>query len=709
MSKTGAKVSRPHHKDWEQELNNAGYFCTKEFGNSVKVSLGTKPIGGAFLFGPAGTGKSFLPEKVAEVLNATYYFYQCFPGTREDDLISKILPSEETISGIKNNPGVLKQAVDDTHKKKPVVLVLDEWDKTRPSADSFLLDFLQNGRLNLNDITGTAKMDNLYIFITMNDERDLSEPLLRRLPKIDFKPLPLKLVARALKISHPKSNHLEPALILYQRCVDAYLSKPCTIQELRQLLDAIDVLGQNANWDDLVYQFVTKTVENHNKLARGKGGAKKEDIRMLLDAGNYDAEHIKEYSKDIEEDKKEDARSGMPKLARDIMGFDPSFVYKKDIDKKDTYGIIKHTDDNYDALVHAVNEDPHEDPAVIGKSGQVVCEGGFLSFKKQVDITDIHSIDEFWGTPGEISFREPHATINDVKHLTHMKIVKYSKGEVISKHTDGKIDLRWTPKNGAEIIVDLEAYDVFRSIFGEVDDPKPEKTWIAEPYEYVALINAGQKPGESVAGLPYDKFGVMYQRRFSKEFKKSKEKKIKDMMKDYVIFEEEFDFWTSENCDSLYREDIPLWDDFLQEGGLKSYLTDGRRYYEFENIIFWFEETCNDAFGMKITGKFKKQLLRYIKAWLPSDEKMTFSLDSTLGIDYFIEKHGFSVTNDKYAVGTYNDIDMVVSPEVDFGTVTIYMEMPDGWDYADLEKLIKHTTELHELGVKKELNIEMEA
>ena len=60
--------------------------------------------------------------------------------------------------------------------QRPVILVLDEWDKTRPSADSFLLDFLQTGRVNFSGRVYTADLARLMVFLTFNVERELSEP-----------------------------------------------------------------------------------------------------------------------------------------------------------------------------------------------------------------------------------------------------------------------------------------------------------------------------------------------------------------------------------------------------------------------------------------------------------------------------------------------------------------------------------------------------
>ena len=64
-------------------LNEEGYLCDEKLASAVEACLSTRPTAGAFLFGPAGSGKTFLPESLAKVLGRELIFYQCFPGSRE--------------------------------------------------------------------------------------------------------------------------------------------------------------------------------------------------------------------------------------------------------------------------------------------------------------------------------------------------------------------------------------------------------------------------------------------------------------------------------------------------------------------------------------------------------------------------------------------------------------------------------------------------
>jgi MoxR-like ATPase len=184
-------------------LNKEGYVITPEKALSVELALHTtKPVAGAFLKGNAGSGKTSLVEVLGRGLGREVFFYQCFPGTREEDLLIKLIPDEKKKSGIRLARGVVMEAAM-ASMTRPVFLMLDEWDKTRPSADSFLLDFLQSGRINFAGQSCTAKLENIVVWVALNEEREVSEPLLRRLPVINFEPLPASLVRQALNLSHP--------------------------------------------------------------------------------------------------------------------------------------------------------------------------------------------------------------------------------------------------------------------------------------------------------------------------------------------------------------------------------------------------------------------------------------------------------------------------------------------------------------------------
>ena len=160
---------------FKSALHNNGYLCTDTFSNEVYCALKKKPMSITMLIGQAGTGKSFLPETLGKVLGCNVYVKQAYQGMDWDEFVRKHIPDENAKSGIKSIDAEILRAVKES-KDKRVILLLDEWDKTRVSSDSYFLDFLQTGRISVSGKVYQANQDNLIIFFTSNDERDVSEP-----------------------------------------------------------------------------------------------------------------------------------------------------------------------------------------------------------------------------------------------------------------------------------------------------------------------------------------------------------------------------------------------------------------------------------------------------------------------------------------------------------------------------------------------------
>ena len=54
-------------------MQSKGYICSPLFVTQVASGLNSKPTRGVMLHGPAGVGKSFLPEVLAEVLDVKMF------------------------------------------------------------------------------------------------------------------------------------------------------------------------------------------------------------------------------------------------------------------------------------------------------------------------------------------------------------------------------------------------------------------------------------------------------------------------------------------------------------------------------------------------------------------------------------------------------------------------------------------------------------
>ena len=442
-------------------INALGYICEAPFTVRVFAALTTRPQAGAFLFGPAGTGKTSLPERLAELIGAELVFQQCFPGTREEDLMVRMVPCDDSPSGIRAIDGPIPETFQLLSAgDKPVVLVLDEWDKTRPSADAFLLDLLQSGRVRFGDrrfVLSPEQRQRLTIFITMNDERDLSEPLLRRLPKIDFPLLPSLTVRTALNLSHPSHALIEPCITLYRRCMAAKLPKPCTLQELRQLIDAADTLGRYADWDSLVYQFVTKTPEQHDMLASS------ESLPLPNEENNNGASgkilDAKAYGFALLPERKRQRAPLMPSLG-EARGIDLPKGFEASPDTAKATAVMVVTENAYDAMIDWAGP-AGADPAQIGSAGRIT--GGLLVVERVFLLRQHQDLTRFWGEQGEVALHTLDATHQDILSLraSGWHVIQYSMDRLVARHD--RLELSWNLGEGAELIVPLDAKEEFET------------------------------------------------------------------------------------------------------------------------------------------------------------------------------------------------------------------------------------------------------
>jgi MoxR-like ATPase len=263
QSKRGA--TNQDSKTLYEFLQENGFYVDHTTADLLeKITSNTKKA--IMLRGPAGVGKTQLSYYVAKWWGADYVYFQCTYGVDEDALLYKYIPSEATKSGIKIALGPVPRALMMSQKKK-VVLVLDEFDKTRPSADALLLDVLQNTRVSLylddNETIITGNPDNLIIILTSNDMREFSEPLLRRLIVITLNPLPTSVVYEMLKKQF-KENIALLLTQVYEDTLKAGLRKPATIQELVQLGEVLES-GVNAQLQDLIRMFIVKYDDDWGK------------------------------------------------------------------------------------------------------------------------------------------------------------------------------------------------------------------------------------------------------------------------------------------------------------------------------------------------------------------------------------------------------------------------------------------------------------
>jgi len=139
--------------------------------------------------GPAGVGKTALAGAIAGALGTEMIRLQCYPGLDESKTLYEwnyqkqllqvqMQGSEADIFG----PEFMleRPLLKSFRSSRPVVLLVDEIDKSEEELESFLLEALADFQVSIPEVGTVTANHRPYVVITSNRMRELSDALKRR-------------------------------------------------------------------------------------------------------------------------------------------------------------------------------------------------------------------------------------------------------------------------------------------------------------------------------------------------------------------------------------------------------------------------------------------------------------------------------------------------------------------------------------------------
>ena len=288
----------------QQRLRDCSYICSSNV--AMVVYLATQLQKPVLVEGPAGVGKTELGKAVARALGFPLIRLQCYEGLDEAkalyeweyskqllytqmlrDKIGEVIAGAKTLRAAAERIGeqddvffserfiVPRPLMRAITADEPLLLLIDEVDKSDPEFEAFLLEVLSDYTVSVPEI-GTFQAKHLpLVFLTSNDAREMTDALKRRCLHlyIDFPSEEQELAILNLKVPGIDARLAEEVVRVIQRIRKLDLKKAPSISETLDWARALMAL----NADSLEDQLVQDTL---NVILKYEGDIQKAQVEL---------------------------------------------------------------------------------------------------------------------------------------------------------------------------------------------------------------------------------------------------------------------------------------------------------------------------------------------------------------------------------------------------------------------------------------------
>lgn len=260
-------------EDVKNMLTRQNYLVNNRVATAVYLAVNLqKPL---LIEGPAGVGKTELAKAVAKAMDTELIRLQCYEGLDESKALfewnyqKQLLRIQanhltdkgwdETKTNIFSEEFYLaRPLLKALQAERPVVLLVDELDKSDEEFESFLLEALSDYQVSIPEL-GTVKAKSIPIVVlTSNNYRDFSDALKRRCIHlfIEYPSFERELAIVRMKVPGINEKLAEKVVTFVQSLRKMTIKKAPSISETLDWARTLVLLGVDSLNADLVANTV---------------------------------------------------------------------------------------------------------------------------------------------------------------------------------------------------------------------------------------------------------------------------------------------------------------------------------------------------------------------------------------------------------------------------------------------------------------------